>query len=346
MRRFILSFAFLLFVHIAFSQQQYRVVAIGFYNLENYFDTINDPLKNDDEFTPIGTKLYTPEVFFDKTNRLANVISEIGTDQAPEGVALLGVAEIENESVLQTLVQTPQLKSRNYQIIHYESPDKRGIDVGLLYNPKYFKPIKSRPLRVNLNQGEEHEIFTRDILYVEGYFMGEPLYVFVNHWPSRRGGEEASAPFRHIAAQVVRNQIDSIRKVNIDAKIIIMGDLNDNPNNTSITQVIGAKGKESEVKEGDIYNPFYALFKKGIGSSPFQDSWGLFDQIMLSSGFMENYSKGYYFHKAYIFKRNFMIQKSGRYKGYPLRTFSGDNYIGGYSDHLPTYLIFVKPVSK
>lgn len=344
MKNTLLFSAFLFLSFQVFAQQQYRVVSIGFYNLENLFDTINDPKINDDEFTPAGAKGYNSEVFQDKIGKLSDVISQIATEQTPDGLAILGVAEVENKSVLATLVAHEKIKSRNYQIVHHDSPDLRGIDVGMLYNPKYFKLKSSEPLRVNLGGNEGKGFFTRDVLYVEGYFMGEPLFVFVNHWPSRRGGEEASAPARFAAANVVKHKTDSLKAINPDYKIIIMGDFNDEPVSPSIAKVLGAKGIEKDLKRGDIYNPWVDFYKKGIGSSAFQDSWGLFDQVMLSTGFMKEYSKGYYFHKAIIFKRDFMLQKTGRYKGYPKRTFDGNRYIGGYSDHFPTYLIFVKPV--
>ncbi len=344
MKNIFLFSAFLFLSFQAAAQQQYRVVTIGFYNLENLFDTINDPKINDDEFTPAGAKGYNSEVFNDKLDRLTEVISEIAVEHTPEGLAILGVAEVENRSVLEALVAHSKIKSRNYQIIHHDSPDLRGVDVGMLYNPKYFKLKSSEPLNVKLNGEEGKGFFTRDVLFVEGYFMGEPLFVFVNHWPSRRGGEEASAPARFAAANVVKHKVDSLKAVNPDYKIIIMGDMNDEPVSPSITKVLGAKGNLKELQRGDIYNPWVDFYKKGIGSSAFQDSWGLFDQVMLTTGFMKDYSKGYYFHKAVIFKRDYMLQKTGRYKGYPKRTFDGNRYIGGYSDHFPTYLIFVKPI--
>ncbi|MCO5231039.1 MAG: endonuclease/exonuclease/phosphatase [Chitinophagales bacterium] len=344
MKNLFLYFSLFLFSTQAFAQQQVRMATIGFYNLENLFDTINDPITLDDEFTPEGSKGYTSEVFLDKIEKLSDVISQIGSNHTPDGLAILGVAEIENKSVLETLVNSPKLKSRNYQIVHYNSPDLRGVDVGLLYNPKYFKVLNSESLRVPLKENGK-DYFTRDILYVEGNFLGDPLFVFVNHWPSRRGGEEASAPNRAVAASVVKHKVDSLKSINPDYKIIIMGDLNDEPVSPSVSKVIGAKGNVKDLGRGDIFNPWVAFYKKGIGSSAYQDSWGLFDQVMLSTGFMKDYSQSYYFYKAEIFRRDFMLQKIGKYKGYPMRTFDGNKYIGGYSDHLPTFLIFIKPVN-
>ncbi len=345
MKTKIFIFSLVLFLSFNFTHaQQYKVVTIGFYNVENLFDTINDPKTKDDEFTPNGYRGYTSEVFYDKINKLSDVISQISSDVTPDGLAILGVAEVENRSVLETLVTHPKIKERNYQIIHYDSPDARGIDVGLLYNPRYFKPTQSEPLEVILSDRDGKGYATRDVLYVEGYFMGEPLFVFVNHWPSRLGGEEASNPARFKAAGVVKHKLDSLRTINPDYKIIIMGDFNDHPVSPSIAKVLGAKGSVNKLERGDIYNPWVDFYKKGKGTSPFQDSWGLFDQVMLSTGFLEKYTDQYYFHKAVIFKKSFMLQKTGRFKGYPKRTYDGNRYIGGYSDHLPTYLIFVKQV--
>lgn len=347
MKYFFFTLAMTLFcISVQAKDIQYRVVTIGFYNVENLFDTINDPLTRDDEYTPEGYRGYTSEVFFDKINKLSDVISIMGTEVTPDGMAVLGVAEVENKSVLETLVAHPKLKDRKYEIVHYDSPDSRGIDVGLLYNPRYFKHLHSEPLPVHLGDGDGKSYPTRDVLYVEGSFIGEPLFVFVNHWPSRLGGEEASNPARFKAAAVVKNKLDSLKAINPDYKIVIMGDFNDHPVSPSISKVIGAKGNIKKLERGDIYNPYVDFYKKGIGTSPYQDSWGLFDQVMISTGFMKPYSEGYYYHKALIFKKNFMLQKTGRFKGYPKRTYDGNRYIGGYSDHLPCYIIFVKPVAQ
>jgi predicted extracellular nuclease len=345
MKKIYSFFIFLSFILQINAQQQYRIVTVGFYNLENFFDTINDPNKNDEDFTPNGALGYNKEVFTDKVSKLSDVLSLISTDQTPEGLSLIGVAEVENRSVLESLVASPKLKDRNYQIVHYDSPDLRGIDVGFLYNPKYFKVKHSEPLNVKLAGDEGKGFFTRDVLFIEGVFMGDPTFVFVNHWPSRRGGEEASAPARFAAAKVVKHKVDSLIAIDPNYKIFIMGDFNDEPVSPSIASVLGAKGYVKDLKQGDIYNPWVEFYKKGIGSSAFNDSWGLFDQVMMSTGNLKEYTNNYYFHKAVIFKRDFMIQKTGRYKNYPKRTFDSNRYAGGYSDHFPTYLIFVKPVN-
>ncbi|MCC7233018.1 MAG: endonuclease [Bacteroidia bacterium] len=322
----------------------YQVAVVGFYNLENLFDTLDDPKILDEEFLPGGSKQYSGTVYKDKLSHLSDVISLIGTEMSPEGLTLMGCAEVENENVLKDLVRTPKLQSRNYHIVHYDSPDARGIDVGLLYNPKYFRPLFSEPLTVHLFNPDSSEYHTRDVLYVYGELSGEPIHILVGHWPSRRGGEEVSAPSRAKAAAVCRHKIDSITTMNPDAKIILMGDLNDDPTSPSVSVVIGAKGEKDQVKRGGMYNPWVNMYKEGIGTLAYNDSWNLFDQIMVSSGWLDKKQQGFFFQDAKIFSRPWMTQTSGRYKGYPKRTYDFDNYAGGYSDHFPTYIELLRKI--
>ncbi|MEO8088637.1 MAG: endonuclease [Bacteroidota bacterium] len=324
------------------TQKKFQVALIGFYNLENFYDTINDPGKNDEEFLPGGANHYTGAVYLDKISKLSDVISLIGTDVTPDGLALMGCAEIENDTVLTDLTHSPKLVGRGYKIVHYNSPDIRGIDVGLLYNPKYFTPKFSEPLFVPLIDPDGAPRYTRDVLYVEGTFLGESIFVFVNHWPSRRGGEEASAPGRALAASVAKHKIDSITKINPDAKIVLMGDLNDDPVSPSLTKVIGALGERKDVQRGGMFNPWMVYYKQGIGTLAYNDSWNLFDQIVISSGWLNKDRPGLFFKEARIFSKPWMIQQDGRYKGYPKRTYDFNKYIGGYSDHFPTFTVFLK----
>lgn len=327
------------------SEKKFQVALIGFYNLENFYDTINDPGKNDEEFLPEGANHYTGSVYLDKIGKLSDVISQIGTDITPDGLAIMGCAELENDTVLNDLVHSSKLDKRGYKIVHYNSPDIRGVDVGLLYSPKYFTPKFSESLFVPLFEADGAPRFTRDVLYVEGLLLGEPVYIFVNHWPSRRGGEEASAPARAIAAGVSRHKIDSITKINPAAKIVLMGDLNDDPVSPSVAKVIGATGIKEAVKEGGMFNPWTTYYKQGIGTLAYQDSWNLFDQIIISSGWLEKNQSGLFFKDARIFSKPWMMQQEGRYKGYPKRTYDFNRYMGGYSDHFPTYTIFYKQMN-
>lgn len=333
----------LLAVPAGAQQKKYKVGLIGFYNLENLFDTINEPNK-DEEFLPAGTNHYTSEVYGDKLEKLSTVISQIGTDVSPDGLSIMGCAEVENEMVLNDLVKNPKLKNRNYKIVHYDSPDERGIDVGLLYNPKYFRVVHSEPLFVELfdDEAKTKPRFTRDILFVSGIYDGEPLFIFVNHWPSRRGSEMLSAPGRAKAAAVCKHKTDSIIKLNKDAKILIMGDLNDDPVSPSVAEVLNAKGEKEKVTHGGLYNPWFEFYRQGKGTLAYQDAWNLFDQIMLSSAFISKPHSGFVFKEAAIFRKPWMEETSGRYKGYPKRTYDGNRYIGGYSDHFPTYVVLLK----
>lgn len=334
-----MCFLFILFLLQASGQGvTYKIGVVAFYNLENYYDTLNDPLKSDEEFLPEGTKHYTGEVFLDKTDKLADVLSQIGTDRTPDGWSVLGCAEIENKSVLEVLTLHPKLRSRNLKIVHYDSPDDRGVDVALMYNPKYFTPQYSEPITVPLKNDDGSIRHTRDILYVYGMYDGEPMHFFVNHWPSRRGGEEASAPGRALAASLCKAKMDSIWNIDPQAKIILMGDLNDDPVSPSVAKVLGAKGSRDQVDVKGLYNPWMDPYKKGIGTLAYNDSWNLFDQIIISEAFLHKEGEGFFFHAAHIFHKPWMEQTSGRYRGYPKRTFDFDRYMGGYSDHFPTYI--------
>ncbi|NNV55605.1 endonuclease/exonuclease/phosphatase family protein [Limnovirga soli] len=325
-------------------KQQYKVAIVAFYNLENFYDTIDNPIVNDDEFTPLGDKNYNSKIYSSKIQHLASVIAQIGTEVNPDGPALLGVAEIENDTVLNDLIANPQIKNRNYHYVHYDSKDLRGVDVGLVYNPKYFVVEDSRKLFVRLPSGSKESFFTRDVLWVKGKLNGETVHVFVNHWPSRLGGEERSAPARAAAAQVGKDFIDSLQKTDLNAKIIVMGDLNDDPISPSLTRVMGAKGDMEKVSAGGFYNPWVEMYKKGIGTLAYQDAWGLFDQIIISSSWLNKEQNGFFFYKQHIFNKEFLIENIGKYKGYPMRTWDGNTYRGGYSDHFPTYLIMLKKV--
>ncbi len=321
---------------------RYKVCIVAFYNLENLYDTTDNPVVNDDEFTPAGDKHYTAAVYHDKLGKLATVISSMGTDLSPDGAALLGVAEIENDTVLNDLIRQSLLRHRRYQYIHYDSKDSRGIDVALLYNPKYFKPLVSEPLSVHLPGGSKEHRFTRDILYVKGLLDDEPVHIYVNHWPSRRGGEERSSPARETAAAVCRQHLDHILQTDPEAKIIVMGDLNDDPDNTSISRVLKARGNRLALAPGELFNPWTKLYRKGIGTLANRDSWGLFDQIILSQSWLNKQQKGFFLHTQHIFNQPYMMENTGRFKGYPMRTWDGDIYRGGYSDHFPTYLVLLK----
>lgn len=343
------SYLFVICLIVAFASfaqtaNKYKVAVVGFYNLENFYDTVDNTLVDDNEFLPKGEKHYNSEVYWHKVNNLATVISQMATDITPDGPAILGVSEVENDTVLHDLINTPLLKKRNYQIVHYDSRDARGIDVALLYNPKYFSVTKSDKLFVQLPGGTKDAYYTRDVLWVQGKLDGETINLYVNHWPSRRGGEERSAPARAIAAMVCKHHIDSISTITPNPKVIIMGDLNDDPISPSVATVLNAKAKISDVKENGFYNPWIDLYKRGIGTTAYQDAWSLFDQIILSQPWLIKNQAGFFYLRQQIFNKEFMIENSGPYKGYPMRTWDGNTYRAGYSDHFPTFVVLIKKI--
>lgn len=347
-RNSFLMLLFLVLTKSAFAQKSMQISAIAFYNVENLFDTLDDP-KNwgDDEFLPHGTYNYTPKVYQEKLHNLSTLISQLGTTFTPDGAAVVGIAEVENGTVLRDLVKQPALSGRNYQYVHFDSRDSRGIDVGMLYNPKYFKLLQAQALYVDISKiGEVKGGKTRDVLFVSGTLAGDTVHILVNHWPSRRGGEAASAPLRAAAASVGKRVIDSLQALNSHAKVVLMGDLNDDPNNESITKVLGATGDLRKVKATGLYNPWMSYFRKGYGTLGFNDSWNLFDQIIISGGWLKQNNSNdqqWLFYKSEVFRKDFLIEKLGQYKGYPKRSFSNNQWNNGYSDHLPTIVYIVKP---
>jgi len=344
MRRITFLLALFIIVPIV-AQKEYKIRTVAFYNLENLFDTINDTTKND-EFSPMmEMKANRSEVYWDKINKLGEVIDVLGKEKAKTSPAILGVAEIENKTVLEDLVKSDKLKKKRYGIIHFDSPDKRGIDVALLYQQRYFKPVHYEAMNPNI-YAENKKIYTRDILLVSGYLDDELVHIIVNHWPSRRGGEAKSSPLREKAAYKVTQMIEKIRANDENAKIIIMGDFNDDPMNKSFKEVLQTKSNKTKVKEKDIYNPYEEMFEKGLNTTAYRDNLSLFDQILFTSPLLnkdgEKDFSSYKMFKSGIFNKRFLVQKKGRYKGYPYRSFANGQYTGGYSDHYPVYLYLIK----
>ncbi len=323
-------------------EQEFIVTAIGFYNVENLFDTINDPDIRDDDFTPEGSNRWNTEKYLEKLDNLSKVIEKLGQEYIPDGVAVLGLAEVENRDVLEDLANTERLKDRNYGIVHYPGPDARGVDVAYFYNPKYFKYISSKPYPTVFELEDGREFTARDQLLLTGEVLGERMHFIVAHWPSRVGGEARSRPLRTGCADVARHIMDSILEVEPDAKIFMMGDLNDNPDDISVTKHLRAKPKPDNLKDNELYNPFYEFHRKGIGSNAWRDSWSLFDQIMLTPSMLSGDYSTLQYWRAEVFNRPFLVQPSGRFQGYPFRTFGGGVYLGGYSDHFPTLVYLIR----
>ena len=334
------------FIHLSSHAQNdhaYQVVTAGFYNVENLFDTVDDPEKRDEEFLPDGENRWDSEKFQHKLDQISMVISKIGKDYTPDGIAVLGLSEIENRDVIEDLINTPALKDMGFNIVHYDSPDRRGVDVGLIYQKKYFKVTNSTSNRLRI-EGMDN-FYTRDQLVVSGTLLGDEIHFIVNHWPSRYGGEKRSRPLRNAAAELSRHLVDSLLSIDPQARIILMGDLNDNPNNESVRDIMRAKGDTADLNEGDFYNPMYKMYKKGIGSNAWRDTWSLFDQTLLSQGFLGDDHSSFSYYKAHIFNKGFLIQKDGRYKGYPYRSFAAGTWQGGYSDHFPVYVVLMREIN-
>lgn len=320
--------------------KNYYIASIGFWNVENLYDTLNDPFKFDEDFLPEGSYKWNGQRYLKKLEHLSDVISEMGTDVSPDGLAILGLCEIENKSVVKDLINTPKLKQRNYQIVHFDGPDARGVDPALIYNPKYFTVTKWRSYHVTVVTDSAHK--TRDQLVVSGLFAGEPLTVIVNHWPSRRGGELLSRANRISAAKMARHIADSIMKLDTKNKVIIMGDLNDDPTNESVKKHIKTSSDVKRTAEDEFYNPMENLYKQGIGTLAWEDSWNLFDQILLNKPLISNSFKTFQYYKAFVFNKPYLRGDYGNFKGYPFRTYSGGIYSGGYSDHFPVYVLMVR----
>lgn len=304
-----------------------------FYNVENLYDTQNDPKTNDDEFTPAGKVPWTQERLDTKIEHIAQVINDITVPAMPD---LIGFAEVENRQVLEMLTSSARLNKAKYDIVHYDSPDERGIDVALLYNPLTFKVITSEPINVTLPGND----LTRDILYVKGKLnSGEVLHVFINHWPSRREGSDISEPKRLAVAKILRAKLDAIQKLEKSANILILGDFNDEPSNISITTGLGATKPGKPVSNNVLYSLLYPQFANGEGSLYYKD-WDLFDQVIVS-GNMLSRKKGIHtsVEDAKIFKAEYLLYKTKTGESRPNRTM-GDKYFGGYSDHLPVYVKF------
>lgn len=318
-----------------------KVACVGFYNVENLFDTINQENVNDEEFTPLGANKWNSEKYWIKIHNLSEVISQIGDEMVKGGPIVMGLCEIENRSVLEDLVKQPLLKPMDYGIVHYDSWERRGVDVALIYQKAHF--IVTNSYTVRLHNPRDTNFRTRDQLVVSGIFDGEPMHFIINHWPSRRGGEKRSEHLRALAATLCRSVADSIMAKDPNAKIIIMGDLNDDPTNVSLIKYLKAKKTIEETQPGDLYNPMYKLFvKDGIGSLAYRDSWNLFDQIIVSQPFILKDLSSYRLLKARIFNKPFLAQKEGSFAGYPWRTYVGNSFTGGYSDHFPSYIFLVK----
>ena len=331
---------------VAQEKRNFKIHTIAFYNVENLFDTINDINKNDEASPIMEIKFNRSEIYKKKVKNMARVIADIGADLVNKSPSIVGLSEVENRNVIEDLLNNKHLLNKNYDIVHYDSPDERGIDVGLIYNKDVFKvnSTKSHELIIYDNKSSKRN-YTRDQLVVSGLLDNELIHIIVNHWPSRSGGEERSRAGRMAAAELNKKIIDSLQNKYKNAKIITMGDFNDDPHDDSMKKILNAKKYIEDVKTNGIYNPMEVILSdQGIGSNAYRDVWQLFDQILVTEPFLNKKYDSYQFYKAGIFNKSYLINKAGRYKGYPFRSFSWGSFTGGYSDHLPPYIYLIKEI--
>lgn len=345
-RTFFIFMVLAVCVMSAYAQQRkFSVYAVGFYNLENLFDTCHDSGKNDYEFLASGSYAWNGLKYSHKLANMSRVLAEMGSDVLPAsvGCAIIGVSEVENAKCLTDLCSQPALAARGYQFCHVEGPDRRGVDCALLYNPKLFKvdDVKLHPYVPELEK--DSAFYTRGFLTVSGVLAGEPLTVIVCHLPSRFRGSY----YREIGARQMAAIKDSIIASNPAAKVIVMGDMNDDPTDKSLAVELRGRKSVKEVGDKDMYNPWWnVLAKEGKGTLMYDGRWNLFDQILLSPGLLcrdgkKDYSSLKYL-KSHVFLRDYLFQQEGKYKGNPKRTHAGGVWLDGYSDHLPTVVYLVK----
>ena len=379
-----------------YNAQMKRTAAVGFYNVENLWDTVKsvdyidatlpahhinfhrsvplDSLKYleitkdykgpwdyerikgqkvvrkqilSEDFTPKSNKNYTYNIYQQKLKNIAQIISEIGFKYTKTAPAVVGLVEVENRQVVEALTQQDALKKYDYGVVHYNSFDARGIDVALIYQKKRFTVTNSYKKELVLFREDGKREYTRDLLVVSGILDGEKVAFFVNHWPSRRGGEAVSMPKRNAAAALLKQEMDALREKNPNIKLIAMGDFNDDPISPSFKNHLKAVGDEKELNEEYPYfNPMYKMYKKGVASLAYRDAPNLFDQIIYSKNLVSNSSSSsseeYTVYRTEVYAPAYLINKQGNYKGYPFRSWDGDKFTGGYSDHFPVFTILQK----
>lgn len=342
MRSLLFSATLLVLSTGASAQAEKRLApaCIGWYNVENLYDTIDSPDTDDAEWLPSAPKHWSSERYHIKLEHLARVIGEMAQNLHPDGLACIGMCEIENATVLEDLVKTGPIAKRGYSIVHHDGPDRRGVDVAFLYDPKRFNVLHHDTYP--LTDPQDSSFRTREQLVVTGVLDGDTMSFIMAHWPSRRGGEKRSQPKRFLAAQLGRHIVDSLLALNAEARIIYMGDLNDDPVDPSVRRMFGTTEDKSQLSASKFFNPMQPLYEKGVGSLAWSDSWNLFDQMILSPGLTHGSHGGYHYYGTRVFNEPYLAQQDGNFKGYPMRIYVGDNFTGGFSDHFPVFTILVK----
>lgn len=321
-------------------QKQPTVATIAFYNLENLFDTIDAPDVIDEEFLPESPKAWNTDRYKEKINNISKVIHQIGVSQNSGAPDVVGICEVENKEVVEDLISSEALKGSNMNLVHFNSPDARGIDVALIYKKSSFKVSNAKSYALKLLNNPNFA--SRDQLLVSGTLLDEKTHFIVNHWPSRRGGQEKSDTFRIEAAKLTRHIIDSLQLLNDNSRIIVMGDFNDDPHDKSITNYLKSSGNKENIAASYLFNPMDSLLKSGIGTLEYRDIWNLFDQIIISPEYLHHKKGQFNFQSAHVFNKDYLQVDEGKYKGYPKRTYVGNTYHGGYSDHFPSYILLSK----
>ena len=331
----------------ASAQKKFNVYAVGFYNLENLFDTQHDEGKNDYEYMPNGSYKWNDLKYTRKLHNMARALSDMGTDMLPGvGCAIIGVSEVENAHALTDLCAQPELAARGYKFAHIEGPDRRGVDCALLYNPSLFTLCDVKLVQYVQELEADSAYKTRGFLTVTGYLAGDPVGVIVCHWPSRTSGSF----YRESGGRQVKVVKDSLLALNPNMKVMVMGDMNDDPQNKSMSVELRARKKMKDVKEGDMFNPWWAILDKGTGTLSYQGSWNLFDQIVMTPNMLDIHNTKDYttltYRKCQIQRFDYLINKEGKYKGTPKRTTASGEWLDGYSDHLPVAVYLVKDADR
>ena len=354
-RSFIVAALLLLMSISASAQKTQQNYVIGFYNLENLFDIYDDPVKNDSEFLPEGKNKWTQAKYEKKLHNMAKVIRSMA-DNNKRWHTILGISEIENRLVIEDLVSQPEIADANYQIVHYDSPDRRGVDVALLYKPDQFTYLDSESIPFDFNSDIDFSdtdtsyFKTRDILMVHGLIAGEHFAFYVAHLPSRIGGKGGN--LRSRGAEIIYNHSREMEAKYPGIKIVAMGDMNDNPTDDSMAKHLHGQERLENVTPGEFFSPYVSMLKAGYGSLCYQGVWSIYDLELVNYNLAhapdgglkiqpvtKNHGKEYY---GVVFKRPWMTTQKGQYKGYPFRTFSNGAFVGGYSDHYPTYIVIGK----
>lgn len=354
-RSFIVAALLILMSLSASAQKTQQNYVIGFYNLENLFDIYDDPVKNDNEFLPEGKNKWTQAKYEKKLHNMAKVIRAMA-DNNKRWHTILGISEIENRLVIEDLVSQPEIADANYEIVHYDSPDRRGVDVALLYKPDQFTYLDSESIPFDFNSDIDFSdtdtsyFKTRDILMVHGLIAGEHFAFYVAHLPSRVGGKGGN--LRSRGAEIIYNHSREMEAKYPGIKIVAMGDMNDNPTDDSMAKYLHGQERLENVTPTEFYSPYISMLKAGYGSLCYQGVWSIYDLELVNYNLAhapngglkiqpvtKNHGKEYY---GVVFKRPWMTTQKGQYKGYPFRTFSNGAFVGGYSDHYPTYIVIGK----